>query len=47
MKSLFGAAGALGLSAGLAAADKITIGTAPNLQTLPIVVAKKAANLKP
>ncbi|CAN0606392.1 unnamed protein product, partial [Ectocarpus sp. 12 AP-2014] len=39
MKSLFGAASALVLSAGLAAADKITIGTAPNLQTLPIVVA--------
>ncbi len=39
MKSLLGATGALILSVGVAAADKITIGTAPNLQTLPIVVA--------
>lgn len=39
MKSLLGATSALILSAGIAAAGKITIGTAPNLQTLPIVVA--------
>ncbi len=39
LKSLTGALGALVLSAGLASAGQITIGTAPNLQTLPIVVA--------
>ncbi|MEM9392332.1 MAG: ABC transporter substrate-binding protein [Pseudomonadota bacterium] len=39
LKSITGALGALVLSAGLAGAGQITIGTAPNLQTLPIVVA--------
>lgn len=40
MKSIRSAASALVLSAGFAAAGDITIGTAPNLQTLPIVVAQ-------
>ena len=39
LKSITGALGALVVSAGLASAGQITIGTAPNLQTLPIVVA--------
>lgn len=39
LKSTTGAISALILSAGLANAGQITIGTAPNLQTLPIVVA--------
>ena len=39
MKSVTGAISALLLGTGLASAGEITIGTAPNLQTLPIVVA--------
>ncbi|MEM7524041.1 MAG: ABC transporter substrate-binding protein [Pseudomonadota bacterium] len=39
IKTIAGAAGALILSLGAASAGQITIGTAPNLQTLPIVVA--------
>ncbi|MEM9241045.1 MAG: ABC transporter substrate-binding protein [Pseudomonadota bacterium] len=39
MKTVLSAAGALILSVGASNAGEITIGTAPNLQTLPIVVA--------
>ena len=39
-KKLIGAAGALFLSVNSAYAADITIGFAPNLQTLPIVVAQ-------
>ena len=39
-KKLIGAAGALVLSVNSAYAADITIGFAPNLQTLPIVVAQ-------
>ncbi|MEO1293601.1 MAG: ABC transporter substrate-binding protein, partial [Pseudomonadota bacterium] len=39
LKSLLGAASALVLATGPSLAGEITIGTAPNLQTLPIVVA--------
>lgn len=39
MKSITGAISALVLGAGVASAGEITIGMAPNLQTLPIVVA--------
>ena len=40
VKSILGAAGALIISVGVSVAGDITIGTAPNLQTLPIVVAQ-------
>lgn len=40
MKSILGAASALALAANASFAGDITIGTAPNLQTLPIVVAQ-------
>lgn len=39
LRSVLGAAGVALITAGAASADTITIGTAPNLQTLPIVVA--------
>ena len=41
MKSVTGAISALLLGTGLASAGEITIGTAPNLQTLPIGTLEK------
>ena len=39
LKMIMGAVTALFMGAGAVQAGKITLGTAPNLQTLPIVVA--------